>query len=218
MDRYSPGRHSVIQGTDPADLVNNHHEQQSYIPSPPTHLTPAPPNTPPSTIPPQHLTLTTQLLSGHPSPVRTIRQSLSPSEKSADGQFGSPPPHTSPPYSSTAALSPYQEEIYITSEATQFTSPCGDGMQTALPIMESLLNPTTLGYQTTNSTDMRFMNSQATGSYVPATGQPSVPPRPTVIDGSYVDEARRRYNKVVSGLPMGHTNQLRNDREGSESI
>ena len=84
--------------------------------------------------------------------------------------------------------------------------------------MESLLNPTTLGYQNTNSTDMQFMNSQATGSYVPATGQPSVPPRPTVIDGSYVDEARRRYNKVASGLPMGHTNQLRNDREGSESI
>ena len=146
---------------------------------------------------------------------------------SADGQFGSPPPHTSPPYSSTAASSPYQpysstaasspyqEEIYISSEATQFTSPSGDEIQTD---MESLLNPSTVGYQNANSTDMQFMNSQASGTYMSAIGQPSLPPRQTVIEGSYVDEARRRYNKVASGLPVGHTNQLRNDREGSESI
>ena len=187
MDRYSPDRHSVILGADPADLVNNHHAQQSYIPSPPYTPYPSPTKHTPfdHTTPAPYANYPTPYSSGHPSPVRTIRQSLSPSETSADGQFGNPPPHTSPPYSSTAASSPYQEEIYITSEVTQFTSPCGDGMQTALPIMESLLNPTTLGYQNTHSTDMQFMNSQATGSYVPATGKPSVPPRPTVIDGSY---------------------------------
>ena len=46
--------------------------------------------------------------SGHPIPVRTIQQSLSPSGTSADGQFDSLPRHKSPSYSSTAASSPYQ--------------------------------------------------------------------------------------------------------------
>ena len=64
---------------------------------------------------------------------------------------------------------------------------------------------------------MHFMNSQAFGTYMSTIGQPSLPPRQTVIEGSYVDEARR-YNKVASGLPVGHTNQLRNDKEDSESI
>ena len=86
-----------------ADLVNNHHAQQLFIPSPP--YTPYPSPTKDHTTPAPYTNYPTPCSSGHPSPVRTIWQSLSPSETNTDGQFGSPPPHTS--ITSTAASSLY---------------------------------------------------------------------------------------------------------------
>ena len=88
------------RGTESTDLGNSHHARQPFIPSPP--YTPYP--SPTKHTPFDHITATpytnypTPYSGSHASPVRTIRQSLSPSETSADGQFDSPPPHTSPPY------------------------------------------------------------------------------------------------------------------------
>jgi len=50
-----------------------------------------------------------------------------------------------------------------------------------------------------------FSNSQTTGTYVPAAWEPSALPRQAVIciEASYVDDARRKYSKVASGLPIG---------------
>ena len=62
-----------------------------------------------------------------------------------------------------------------------FTSLSGEEIQTD---MESLLNPSTVGYQNANSTDMQFMDSQASGTYMSAIGQLSLPPRQTVIEDS----------------------------------
>ena len=73
---------------------------------------------------------------------------------------------------STAASSPYKKEIYITSEATQFTSP-----EQYWDLVERL------------HISLHFMNSQASGTYMSAIGQPSLPPRQTVIEDSYVDKA-----------------------------
>ena len=72
-------------GTESTDLGNSHHAHQSFIPSPP--YTPYP--SPTKHTPFDHITATPYTsyptpYSRHPSPVRTIRQSLSPSETRAD--------------------------------------------------------------------------------------------------------------------------------------
>ena len=66
------------------------------------------------------------LYTPYASPTKpTIQQLLSPSEASTDGPFGSPP-HTQHPTPVQPPRVRTQEEIYITSEVSQFMSPCGD--------------------------------------------------------------------------------------------
>ena len=197
------------------DLIDSHSAQQSFIPSPPY----TPYHSPTKQVSFDHTTgslyvntYPTPYSSGQPSPVERFQRSLSPSETSGDGQYGSPPAHLSPPYSNVTVGSPYQEEeeICIVSEATQFTTPCPCDIKTptstTLQAVRPPADPNTAGYQ---NAKIEFPSAPS------AIGQPSLPVRQTVIESTYVNKARMRYNTVANGVPTG---QMRNDREATESI
>ena len=216
-DHGSPNCPSVIRGPEVTDLIDNHSAQQSFIPSPPY----TPYHSPTKHISFDHTTgslyvntYPTPYSSGQPSPVERFQRSLSPSETS--GEYGSPPAHLSPPYSNATVGSPYQEEedMCFVSEATQFTTPCPCDIKT--PTSSSVqvvrpppVDPSTVGYQ---SAKIEFPSAPLT------VGQPSLPVRHTVIESTYVNKARMRYNTVANGGPTAHMSQIRNDREATESI
>ena len=220
--REEPGNEapSVIRGPEVPNLIDSHSAQQSFIPSPPY----TPYQSPTKHISFDHTTgslyvntYPTPYSSGQPSPVERFQRSLSPSETSGDGQYGSPPAHLSPPYSNATVGSPYQEEegICIVSEATQFTTPCPCDIKTPTSssvqvVRPSPVDPSTVGYQ---SAKIEFPSAPST------VGQPtSLPVRHTVIESTYVNKARMRYSTVANGGPTGHMSQIRNDREATESI
>ena len=82
-----------------------------------------------------------------------------------------------------------------------------------------MVDPRTLaGYDATNLTEPQFLEEGPSAGPNSASRQRIQ--RHTVIhQGSYVDQARARYNKVANAVPGGYTNARNpNDREASESI
>ena len=154
-----------------------------------------------------------------PSPASSFRRSISPSDTSADGQFGSPTSsHHSPPYYNTSLPQINQEELNISRSRQPNMFPVQ--MQTTVfattsPVIDSR---TVAGYKATNLTELNFLEEGPSVGVNSASKQRSQ--RHTVIhQGSYVDQARARYNKVANAIPGGYTNgHNTGDKEASESI
>ena len=200
----------MTQGSEVIDqsMYDTHHVQHSFMPSPPYTPYNSSPTKPISfdhtkqthnELSYAYNTYPTPYSSAQTSP-QTYSRSLSP-ESSVDSQYGSPTKYSlvSPPY--VAASLKIDDELDITSEATQFTSPSIETQATVFGFGDC-----------TNLTELQFMNDGLLAS------QNTLPPmRQTVIDSSYVNQARARYNRVANAVPGGYSKQMGNEHK-TESI
>lgn len=238
LQRSSPERQSVIQGAEVMDRAALY----DVPPQTSSCFMPSPPYTPYNHSPTKHVPFdpmtsthasdgnrsatgspyssypTPANTSNLPSPASSFRRSISPSDTSVDGQFGSPTSsHHSPPYTDTSPPT-YPEEINISRSGQPNLFPVQ--MQTTVFATSTrVMDPRSVaGSQATNLTELQFLEEG------PSVGTSSSSKlrteRHTIIhQGSYVNQARARYNKVANAVPGGYTN-VRNpsDREASESI